>query len=78
MEQIKIIKWQYEDELTEKEMYNALFPLSKVDIVRMFPVEIKIINEDFQKYLEVLNFYAYSPELYDNGRMAAKLLSKIP
>lgn len=37
---IEIVKWQNEDEMTEESMYDALYPLSKVNIVRLFPKEI--------------------------------------
>ena len=37
---VKITEWQHEDEMTEDSMYDALFPLSKVDIVRLFPKKI--------------------------------------
>jgi len=37
---IRIDAWINEDELTEKIMYDALYPLSKVDFVRMFPKAI--------------------------------------
>ena len=33
-------EWINEDELTEETMYDTLFPLSKVDFVRMFPKKI--------------------------------------
>ena len=46
---IKIKSWQYEDEMTEDDMYNALFALSKVSNngigVRIFPKEIELITE---------------------------------
>lgn len=32
------VAWIYEDELPENYPYDAMFPYSKVDIVRMFPV----------------------------------------
>ena len=41
---IEIKSWQNEDTMTEKSMYDALFPLSKVDVVRVFPKEIKVKN----------------------------------
>lgn len=39
---IKIKSWQNEDEMTEKSMYDALYPLSKVNFVRLFPKEIEV------------------------------------
>lgn len=41
---IKITEWEYEDTITEDMMYSALFPLSKVDGVRIFPKKIEIIE----------------------------------
>ena len=35
---VVIIGWTYEDELPENYPYDAMFPHSKVDGVRMFPV----------------------------------------
>jgi hypothetical protein len=46
---IEITEWQYEDEMTEESMYDALFPLSKVDFVRMFPKKIKIVETKNEK-----------------------------
>jgi rubrerythrin len=34
----EIVGWVYEDQLPENYPYDAMFPFSKVDIVRMFPV----------------------------------------
>jgi hypothetical protein len=42
---IEVKEWINEDELTEEIMYDALFPLSKVDIVRMFPKTIVVKEE---------------------------------
>ena len=42
---VKVISWVNEDELDCSEMYNALFPLSKVDSVRLFPKEIEVKKE---------------------------------
>lgn len=35
---LTIVGWMYEDELPERYPYDEMFPHSKVDIVRMFPV----------------------------------------
>jgi len=35
----------YGEEMTDDDMYNALFVLSKVDIIRRFPKRIEIIEE---------------------------------
>jgi hypothetical protein len=40
--QIEIKSWINEDELNEENMYEILFPLSRVDFVRMFPKEIVV------------------------------------
>lgn len=40
---IEIEEWMYEDTMTEEDMYNALFSLSKVSFVRMFPKKIRTI-----------------------------------
>jgi len=42
MIKIEITEWMYEDEMTEDQMYDALYTLSKVDIVRMFPKVIVV------------------------------------
>lgn len=42
---IKVKSWINEDELTSENMYNALFPLSVVNITRMFPREIERANQ---------------------------------
>ena len=42
---IKIVDWMYEDEMVEDRMYNALYPLSKVNFVRIFPKTIEVIKD---------------------------------
>ena len=38
---IRVIEWQYEDELTKESMYDALHSLSRVDGVRLFPKKVE-------------------------------------
>lgn len=64
---IEIVKWQNEDEITSLSMYDALYPLSKVNIVRLFPKEI-IVNSkaarqvDREKIEKVLKEYGVEKE----------------
>ena len=44
IKEVEVVEWQYEDTMTQESMYDALFPLSKVDIVRLFPKKIELIN----------------------------------
>jgi len=45
---VQIKSWQFEDEMTENSMYDALYPLSKVSNggvgVRIFPKKIVVEN----------------------------------
>ena len=69
--EIKITEWQFEDEMTEDDMYNALYPLSRVDIVRLFPKKISQINP--QSELSELVDGAYNiVELWDAETKAQK------
>ena len=43
---IRVVEWMNEDTMTEDDMYNALFPLSKVDIVRLFPKKIELEEDE--------------------------------
>lgn len=36
--QVEVVGWIFEDDLSDEYPYDALFPYSKVDVVRMFPV----------------------------------------
>jgi len=68
---IRITKWQHEDEMTEKTMYDALYPLSEVRITRMFPNEIEVLKEPteeekWDKLDRILIGLDYSYELYRN------------
>lgn len=53
---IVIVGWIYEDELPENYPYDDMFELSKVDIVRMFPVYApqseKLNRKLFQEHLK--------------------------
>jgi hypothetical protein len=42
---VVVEEWMYEDEMTDEQMYDALFPLSKVDMVRMFPKKIRVLTD---------------------------------
>jgi len=52
---IKVTEWQHEDQMTEDTMYNALYALSKVDIVRLFPKTIEVTENPIEDFINTIN-----------------------
>jgi len=50
---IKITEWMNEDELNDEEMYATLFPLSKVDGVRLFPKVIEVEENVIDRNIKI-------------------------
>ena len=48
---IRIVEWVNEDEMTNEQMYDALFPLSRVNIIRIFPKKIEVIDDQAQELM---------------------------
>lgn len=46
------LEWVYEDELPDGYPYDEMFPFSKVDIVRMFPIFVTIRGAGFAEVIE--------------------------
>jgi hypothetical protein len=48
-----VVGWIYEDELPRGYPYDAMFPFSKVDGVRLFPANFKGWNEAVEAAVKV-------------------------
>ncbi len=80
---IKIVDWMYEDKMTEERMYNTLFPLSKVNFVRIFPNKIEAIRDkelsfdELRHIIEVEVYFSKRDDYIDPiGHVAKAILSK--
>lgn len=69
---LELLAWVNEDSLPENYPYDALFPFSKVDIVRMFPVygpaPAPVATEDFDTWFRKV----LRPAMELNGIKAAE------